>query len=255
MWASRGVFLETLYAVSQLTKVMSRPNGAAFKAAMHLIAYMHYARHEGITFSSRGSKIPFAMSDASNKGDPKDSKRAYGFVVHWQGGPILAASRKLPHCSSATAANEYMALSMTTKQIVWMRQLMLEVGLAETVAQPTLIYADNKTANQWANDEMITQGNQWILEAYHYVKDMGPSGEGIVTIKHVPTKLNLADVFTKGVPKEVLDRLAGYLLGRQDVRELIREIEQAEKTTEGNSALKGIGDAGGESRTEPPGDK
>ena len=35
---------------------------------------------------------------------------------------------------------------------------------------------------------------------------------------------NLEHLFTKGVPKEVLDRLGGYLLGRQDVQELIRQI-------------------------------
>ena len=38
---------------------------------------MHDNRHEGIKFRSDGNVNPFMMSDASNKGDPSDSKRAY----------------------------------------------------------------------------------------------------------------------------------------------------------------------------------
>jgi hypothetical protein len=39
---------------------------------------MYQNKSEGITFRSDGNHIPFLMSDATNKGDPKDSKRAYG---------------------------------------------------------------------------------------------------------------------------------------------------------------------------------
>ena len=70
------------------------------------------------------------------------------------------------------------------------------------------------------------------------------------------TKLNLADIFTKGVPKEVLNKLARYLLGQMDVQELIREMELATHGSDGSGsdALKGIKDAGGESHAEAPRD-
>jgi hypothetical protein len=37
------------------------------------------------------------------------------------GGPLLAVAKKLDHSSSATAANEYMALSWAAKKAVWLR--------------------------------------------------------------------------------------------------------------------------------------
>ena len=82
----------------------------------------------------------------------------------WMGGPIITVAKKLDHSSSATAANEYMALSHTTKHAVWLRQLFSEIGLAALIADPTVIYADNKTANQWCTEDKITVGNMWILQ-------------------------------------------------------------------------------------------
>ena len=117
LWASRGVFPQSLYTVQQLCKVMSKPTEHAWQVAMHLIGWMYYRKDYGITFRSDGNDIPICFSDASNRGDDRDSKRAYGYCIMWQGGAITAISRKLDHCSSATAANEYMAISHATKGV------------------------------------------------------------------------------------------------------------------------------------------
>ena len=225
MWAARGTFIECSYTVGQLCKVMSRPNKAAWNAAMHLIGYIYQTRHRGLWYSSDSNAIPIAMSDASNRSDPRDSKRSFGYVVCWMGGPILFTSRKLNHCSAATAANEYMALSMTAKHVVWLRQLFMEIGLEDTVKEPTIIYADNQSANKWANEEVITQGNMYILESYHFVKDMGSSGEGVLQVVHVPTKHNIADLFTKGVPPDTHKYLTGYLSGEEPLLTLLKNIK------------------------------
>ena len=78
LWAARGVYPQCLYTIGQLCKVMSKPTEHAWRAAMQLIGFMHDHRHDGIKFRSDGNIKPFLMSDASNKADPIDSKRAYG---------------------------------------------------------------------------------------------------------------------------------------------------------------------------------
>ena len=131
----------------------------------------------------------------------------------------MAVSRKLDHCSSATAANEYVAVSHATKGVVWMRQFMVELQLQQLVNQPTIVLGDNRTANNWVIDEKVTQGNMWILQCYHYVKEM--ANENYVKVDYVNTKFNLADIFTKGVPKEVLDALEPYMCGKASLGDLI----------------------------------
>ena len=72
---------------------------------------------------------------------------------------------------------------------------------------------------------MITSANMWILESYHFVKDMGPCGEKLIEIKHVPTKFNLADIFTKGVSPETFDKLVSIISGNKSVLKLLKDIE------------------------------
>ena len=129
--------------------------------------------------------------------------------------------RALP---SATAANEYMALSPATKSAIWLRQFLQELGMGEFVSPPTRIYGDNNTANQWVDEEKITQENMGILQGYHYVKVMAAAGQ--IEVMYVNTKFNLADLFTTAVPKEVMDALEPCLCGRQALEELIQKAEE-----------------------------
>lgn len=159
LWAGGGVYPECLYTTGQLCKVMSKPTEQAWKTATKLIAYMHEHKAAGITYHSNGNRIPFLMLDASNKGGPSDSKRAYGLCGIWMGGPIIAVPKKLEHSSSATAANTaangYMAISHTAKYAVWLRQLLVEMDLRDLVSNPTPILADDTAANQWVKDDKM----------------------------------------------------------------------------------------------------
>ena len=84
------------------------------------------------------------MADASNRGDPIDSKRAYGVAAMWMGGPVITVSKKLEHSSSATAANEYMALSHATKHTIWLRYLLQDMGLGDMLDGPTCYTATTR---------------------------------------------------------------------------------------------------------------
>ena len=86
LWAARCVFPQILYAVGQLCKKMSKPTEKAWDAAMRLISWRYQKKTEGITFRSDGNPVPVFFSDATNVGDPMDSKHAYGCGYspnHW----------------------------------------------------------------------------------------------------------------------------------------------------------------------------
>ena len=97
LWAARHCYPECKYGVSQLCSVMARPSHLAFKTAMHMINYLHQNKHRGIRFSIQGYKLPFALSDASNKPDASDGLPQHGFDITWLGGPVACMSKKLKH--------------------------------------------------------------------------------------------------------------------------------------------------------------
>ena len=226
LWAARCVFPQTLFTVGQLCKQMSKPTEKAWEAAMRLIAWMYQNRTEGITFRSDGNPEPIFFSDATNVGDPIDSKRAYGCCGMFMGGPLIATAKKLEHCSASTSANEYMAMAHAIKYAVWLRQLLQEMQLGDVVSEPTRLLADNNTANGWAGGQMfkVSNGNMWILQGYHYAREM--CQEGHIKVEYVNTKYNISDLFTKGVSKETFMALEGYLIGREPISKLFEAISK-----------------------------
>ena len=56
------------------------------------------------------------------------------------------------------------------------------------------------------------------------VKEMASEGQcHIIKIDYINTKFNIADIFTKGVPKEVLDALEQYLCGKANLNDLLEK--------------------------------
>ena len=118
------------------------------------------------------------------------------------GAPVIYQSKKLNHVAPNGSAShcEYMALSHCNQAVVWLWQLLQELGFTELVATPTGVYADNKQANNLCKEDIITSGNQYIYLPYHYNKEV--CEQGWVQVRDVRTALNIADLFTKAVPRE-----------------------------------------------------
>ena len=71
---------------------------------------------------------------------------------------------------------------------------------------------DNKQAGRWARTEMITNGNRFIERQYHKVREFILQGH--LEARYINTKLNVSDVFTKDVSREVIETLGPMLTGR-----------------------------------------
>ena len=160
LWAARGVFPECLQGTSLLGRVMSAPTEEAWEAACHMLTYLHQHKDHGIRYSTLGNPAPYTMADSSNKADPTDGKCQYGHCHMWQGGVIMAASKKLAHVGLSAAHNEYMATHWANRASMWLRDLLAEMGLGDVVAEPTPTYGDNRAANLLCEEDITTCGNQ-----------------------------------------------------------------------------------------------
>ena len=212
LWAARHTYPECKYGVSRLCSVMAKPTYKAFRAAMHMITYLVQHKHRGIGYDLQGNQSPIAYSDASNKPDPADGLAQAGFVVSWLGGPIATQSKKLKHVGISSEHNEYMGITSVVKRIIWLRQLLEEIGAApETLQQPTIIFGDNTQANRLCREHFISPGNQYIYQAYHLNKEAIELG--FVDVQWVQTKMNIADIFTKPVSRQTFEALINQLTG------------------------------------------
>ena len=212
LWAARHCFPECKYGVSRLCSVMARPTYRAFRAAMHMITYLNQHKHRGIRFGRDGYHLPICQSDASNKPDPADGLAQAGFVLSWFGGPVATQSKKLKHVGLSSEHNEYMGITAAVKRVIWLRQLLADLGVTPEIAEsPTVVFGDNTQANRMCLEHFVSPGNQYIYQTYHFNKEAVTLG--FVSIRWLQTKMNVADLFTKPVSRQVLDTLVSKLTG------------------------------------------
>ena len=178
-----------------------------------MLQYISQHKQEGIRFSEVESE-PCAFVDASNKDDPSDGKTQYGYLIYW-GGPLITKSSKLNHVGINSTYNEYMGLHHCIKQLVWLRQLMDEIGIGAYCESPTPVYADNRQANTLCAEDLVTAGNMYFRTGYHYNKEA--VRDGYACVKYVHTSWNIADALTKGLANIKINFFKPYLHGHTPI--------------------------------------
>ena len=76
-------------------------------------------------------------------------------------------SRRQRLVALSTPEAEYIALYETTKAISWARQLLGEVGFTQT--EPTVVYEDNQSCINIAQNQVTSQRTKHIDLRYHFV--------------------------------------------------------------------------------------
>eukprot|EP01043_Picozoa_sp_COSAG02_P092708 COSAG02_NODE_29297_length_572_cov_0.765328_1_plen_116_part_01 len=100
----------------------------------------------------------------------------------------------------------------------WIRNLFEEIGLSHLVAEPTVVLGDNLQAGRWAREDMITNGNRFIERMYFKVREGYTNGD--IDPRYINTKLNVADVLTKGASREIVVKMQRIMSGQEEWPEI-----------------------------------
>ena len=231
LWAARGVYPECLAGTSMAGRLITAPTQEAWHCLCWMLTYMHQRRTRGIKFSNRGNDVPITFVDASNKPDPTDGKCQYGYNTQMQGGMIIAVSKKHNHVGQSAAHNEYMALTMAARHMAWLRDLLTELDLEEMMPPPAILLGDNRAANLLSQEDIVSTGNQFIQLPYHYIKQEVRAG--LITVLDVMSADNIADLMTKGVSRQVAQKLIPILCGydHEQLTAIVDRVRQRNSNT------------------------
>ena len=103
----------------------------------------------------------------------------------------------------SSAEAEYRAMAHTTCEQTWLRTILLEFGLL--VQGLTPLYCDNKETIYIANNPIFHERTTHIEVDCHFISSKVESKD-IVT-PFVPSGRQLVDIFTKALPKNVIDSI------------------------------------------------
>ena len=112
--------------------------------------------------------------------------------------------------ATSTAEAEYLAFAAATKEAMYLRNVLQEIGLAQE--EPTTVYEDNQPCIAIATNPMTTGRTKHIQLRYHFVRDAVI--DRIVNIVYCPTKDMVADFLTKILAAAAAAPLFGIAFGR-----------------------------------------
>jgi hypothetical protein len=111
-------------------------------------------------------------------------------------------------CVVASAGEaEYAALFATGQHAAALRTTLSDMGYPQ---EPTIIMCNNTSAIGIATDSIKQKRSKAVDMRFHWIRDRVRQDQFIIA--YIPTQQNLADYFTKNLPKESHVKFHSYLV-------------------------------------------
>ena len=202
-WGANGTRSDLIQSTSVLSRYQDNPGPAHWKAMLHLMAYIKGTLDYSITYHRGVSITPITYVDASFADDFDTRRSTAGYGVWMAGGLVSWSSKRQPTVALSTTEAEYMSMTRAVQQVMWMYAFLDEVGLPQKY--PFVVYGDNAPAIALTKNTKGHARAKHIDVRYHYIREHVTDGS--VTIEHVPSDKNLADIFTKQLPQALHHRM------------------------------------------------
>ncbi len=135
------------------------------------------------------------------------------------------SSKKQMSTSISSTEAEYIAMSSCCAQILWMRSQLSDYGF-EFNKIP--LYCDNKSAIALSCNNVQHSRANHIDIRHHFIREQVE--KGVVELYFVRTEYQLADIFTKALPRErfefILPRLGMKNIQPETLKRLQEEDEE-----------------------------
>lgn len=198
------MFLSTMtrpdlaYAVNKLGRYSHNPSELHWQAAKRVLRYLKGTTHYGITFHWDENELPvMAYMDADWGGDLETRRSTSGSVILFLGGPAFWESHLQKGVTTSSTEAEYVALSEGCRTIIWMKQLLRELGYSSTAFDNVVTYCDNEAAVAIAENNSTPKRTKHIDIRFHWIKEQVKANE--LTLHHCPTADQIADGLTKAL--------------------------------------------------------
>ena len=126
------------FSVHQVCQFMQLPMVIHFTAAKRILRYLKGTSQFGISYH-KGSLDLTAYSDADWVVDPNDRRSTTGMVIFLGSSPISWSSKKQQTVSRSSTEAEYRALSTTSAELDWIKQLLVFLWVINLLSCSTII--------------------------------------------------------------------------------------------------------------------
>ena len=205
LWLANMTRYDIAYSTAQLSRRYTNPTSDDLKAAFRVLAYVRDTADKVLTFSPK--PIAFeATADLvqvfvdSNWGHkfPCSGSMFFlqGCIFHW-----FSRNQKSVALSSAEA--EFFGAMLATKEILFFRQLMADMGFM--LGHPVQLLCDSQSAVHMVSDIASFKKAKHIRRAGEFISDL--IMKEVASVRHIPGKTMLADLLTKPLDRAAFMRI------------------------------------------------
>ena len=201
---------EILAAMGLLGSCLTFPTEKLYYCLVRVLVYLVRTKNLGITYSAHAPNADklFARADSNWS----ERRSTTGFGVFLAGAAINPLSRR-QHCITMSSTEaELVALADAAIELIHVDATLWHIGHRRDA--PIEVGTDNKGAHDLCHRFTSAQNSRHIDRKQFKLREM--RGAGIVTVVHVRTEDNAADIFTKILPRQTFEKHRRTILNLSD---------------------------------------
>jgi hypothetical protein len=140
-----------------------------------VLRYLAGTVHLGLLFRKGTDLTLTAYVDSDYATDATDRRSITGYVTRLGEATITAHREKQPIIALSSTEAEYIAVTSVGKEIVFLRQLLVDMGYEQT--GPTVVHEDNKGCFHLSENEMYHQRTKHVDIRYHWIREQIAQGK------------------------------------------------------------------------------
>ncbi|MDV3140030.1 MAG: reverse transcriptase domain-containing protein [Sweet potato little leaf phytoplasma] len=185
---------EISFSVNKVCQYLSQPYDTHWAAVKRILRYLKGTLHHGLCLQP-APKGPLSLTgfcDADWATDVDDRRSISGAAIFV--GPNLVTwwSKKQQSVSRSSTEAEYRSLASTAAELMWVKSLLSELCVSY---KPPVILCDNLSTVALAHNPVLHAKTKHIALDLFFVSEQVQSKT--ITVQHLPSSHQIADVLTK----------------------------------------------------------
>ncbi|GKD82253.1 secreted RxLR effector protein 161-like protein [Tanacetum coccineum] len=206
MYAMTCTTPDVFFALSMVSRHQQNPGEGHWTDVHNILKYLRNTKDRFLVYGREEVLKVTGYCDASWQKDKDDSRSRSGWVFLLNGGAVTWKSSKQDIVANSTCESEYIAACKASKEAIWMKHFIGDLGVVPIVQDPIEIFCDNKSAVSLTKEPNDHGKSKHIERKYHFVQSKVK--EGHVIMKYIRSEDNPVDPFTKALAKSRHDEHA-----------------------------------------------
>ena len=119
------------------------------------------------------------------------------------GGAVSWRSVKQSSIADSTMEEEYIAALEVAKEVVWLKNFLMDLEVVPSAQSAITLYYDNSRAIANSKKPRSHKRGKYIERKYHLIREIVGKGDAVVS--EIVSEDNFAGPFTKGLAQKIFD--------------------------------------------------